>query len=54
MPRTSTYFQYDWRSVGGWNLAFVGGVVLGGVAHVDGLPVHAIPGINKIQNDLRI
>ena len=32
VPRTSPLFQYDWRAVGGWNLAFVGGTVLGGVA----------------------
>jgi uncharacterized membrane protein YedE/YeeE len=31
VPRTSRYLQYDWRSIGGWNLAFVAGIAIGGV-----------------------
>lgn len=30
-PRTAEYFRFDWRRVGGWNLAFAAGIVLGGV-----------------------
>jgi uncharacterized membrane protein YedE/YeeE len=30
-PRRIAYFSYDWRRAGGWNLAFVAGILLGGV-----------------------
>lgn len=30
-PNVADYFRFDWRRVGGWNLAFVVGIVLGGV-----------------------
>ena len=30
-PRRLPYLSYDWRREGSWNLAFVAGVVLGGV-----------------------
>lgn len=30
-PRGLPYFGYDWRRDGGWNLAFVAGIVIGGV-----------------------
>ena len=30
-PRGLPYFAYDWRREGGWNLAFVAGIVIGGV-----------------------
>ncbi|HEX7980058.1 MAG TPA: YeeE/YedE thiosulfate transporter family protein [Gemmatimonadaceae bacterium] len=30
-PRGLPYFGYDWRREGGWNLAFVAGIVIGGV-----------------------
>lgn len=30
-PSRLAYFRYDWRGEGLWNLAFVGGLVLGGV-----------------------
>jgi len=29
-PNVADYFRFDWRRVGGWNLAFVVGIVLGG------------------------
>jgi uncharacterized protein len=29
-PRGLPYFGYDWRREGGWNLAFVAGIVVGG------------------------
>ena len=29
-PGRVEFFRYDWRRVGGWNLAFVVGVLLGG------------------------
>ena len=29
-PGQVAFFRYDWRRVGGWNLAFIVGVVLGG------------------------
>jgi uncharacterized membrane protein YedE/YeeE len=29
-PRRIEFFRYDWRRVGGWNLAFAGGILLGG------------------------
>jgi uncharacterized protein len=29
-PGSTPFFRYDWRRVGGWNLAFVAGVTLGG------------------------
>ena len=29
LPARADYFRYDWRSVGGWNLAFALGIVLG-------------------------
>lgn len=31
LPRRIPYFAYDWRREGGWNLAFVAGIVVGGV-----------------------
>lgn len=30
-PNVADYFRFDWRRVGGWNLAFALGIVLGGV-----------------------
>lgn len=29
-PRQTEFFRYDWRSMGGWNLAFAAGIVVGG------------------------
>lgn len=29
-PGRVDFFRYDWRRVGGWNLAFIAGVLLGG------------------------
>ena len=31
MPGRVEFFRYDWRSAGGWNLAFALGIVVGGV-----------------------
>lgn len=30
LPRNIAFFRYDWRKSGGWNLAFLAGIVLGG------------------------
>jgi len=30
LPRNNTFLLYDWRSIGGWNLAFAAGIVVGG------------------------
>lgn len=30
-PRSAAFFDYDWKAVGGWNLAFAAGIVGGGV-----------------------
>jgi uncharacterized protein len=30
LPGSSEYLRYDWRQVGGWQLAFAAGVMLGG------------------------
>ena len=30
-PRDLSYFRYDWRREGGWNLAFAAGILIGGV-----------------------
>lgn len=30
-PGRADFFRYDWRSVGGWNLAFAAGIVVGGL-----------------------
>jgi len=30
LPSRAAFFQYDWRRVGGWNLAFAVGTLLGG------------------------
>lgn len=30
-PRRIDYFRYDWRREGGWNLAFAGGILTGGI-----------------------
>ena len=30
LPTRAEFFRYDWRSIGGWNLAFAVGVLLGG------------------------
>lgn len=30
LPRGIEYFRYDWRKEGGWNLAMVAGILLGG------------------------
>jgi len=30
-PGQSDYFRYDWRRLGAWNLAFTGGILIGGV-----------------------
>ena len=31
LPRSVAFFHYDWRRAGGWNLAFVLGIVVGGM-----------------------
>ncbi len=31
LPGKVDYFKYDWRKTGGWNLAFVFGILIGGV-----------------------
>jgi uncharacterized protein len=31
VPRGLSYFRYDWRREGGWNLAFAAGILIGGV-----------------------
>ena len=31
LPGRAAFFQYDWRTTGGWNLAFVLGIVIGGM-----------------------
>jgi len=40
VPGRVEYFQYDWRRLGSWNLAFLAGVVLGGfvAARFIGIP----------------
>ncbi len=30
VPSRTEYFRYDWRRVGGWNLAFAVGIIIGG------------------------
>ncbi|MEX0994413.1 MAG: YeeE/YedE thiosulfate transporter family protein [Balneolaceae bacterium] len=30
LPSNISFFQYDWKEEGGWNLSFVAGVILGG------------------------
>ncbi len=30
LPSPTEYLRYDWKGKGGWNLAFAGGIVLGG------------------------
>lgn len=44
MPGRIRYFRYDWRTAGGWNLAFVFGVLLGGMLAArfldSGAPTH--------------
>lgn len=30
VPNRVPFFRYDWRSSGGWNLVFAGGIILGG------------------------
>ncbi len=30
LPTRAEFFRYDWRTVGGWNLAFALGILLGG------------------------
>lgn len=30
LPSRAEFFRYDWRGIGGWNLAFAVGVLLGG------------------------
>ena len=37
-PRSASFFDYDWRSEGGWNLVFVAGVFLGGILSAVALP----------------
>ena len=48
MPGRVAFFSYDWRSTGGWNLAFVVGIVGGGVIasrFLDaGAPIHLSAG----------
>ena len=31
LPRDNTFLRYDWRSVGGWNLALAAGILVGGI-----------------------
>ncbi|HYW50685.1 MAG TPA: YeeE/YedE thiosulfate transporter family protein [Gemmatimonadaceae bacterium] len=31
LPTRAEFFRHDWRALGGWNLAFAAGIVLGGV-----------------------
>lgn len=46
VPSGLDYFTYDWRRVGGWNLAFVAGILTGGLvsALLIGVPA---PGISE-------
>lgn len=30
LPQGPSFFRYDWRKTGGWNLLFVSGIVIGG------------------------
>lgn len=30
LPAKADFFRYDWRRTGGWSLAFVGAIVVGG------------------------
>lgn len=40
VPRRNVFLRYNWLSVGGWNLAFVAGLLFGGAiaVHVLGVP----------------
>ncbi len=40
-PGRVEFFRYDWRRVGGWNLAFIAGVLLGGFIAAHWLADHA-------------
>ena len=46
VPADIRYFKYDWRREGAWNLAFLAGILTGGVisAEIIGVPV---PGISE-------
>ncbi|HSJ64220.1 MAG TPA: YeeE/YedE thiosulfate transporter family protein [Gemmatimonadaceae bacterium] len=49
-PGRNAFLRYDWRSVGGWNLAFAAGLLLGGAiaVHVLGVPMPDIdPGVRQ-------
>lgn len=41
VPGRNTFLRYDWKGVGGWNLAFAAGLLLGGAVavHVLGVPM---------------
>jgi uncharacterized membrane protein YedE/YeeE len=43
-PRRIAFFRYDWRRVGGWNLAFALGITIGGA-----LAVHFLGAGNVVQ-----
>jgi hypothetical protein len=43
VPGSASLFSYDWRREGGWNLAFVSGVLLGGV-----LTALVVPGPDEV------
>ncbi len=44
-PRKVEFLRYDWRGGGGWNLAFLAGIVLGGFMAAHFLPAAAGPAI---------
>ena len=49
LPTTAEFFRYDWKRTGGWSLAFIGGIVLGGfiAAHLLGATVSPVAGATQ-------
>jgi uncharacterized membrane protein YedE/YeeE len=46
LPGDTPFFRYDWRGAGGWNLAFVAGIAVGGFIASTWLASHAPIGIS--------
>jgi hypothetical protein len=42
VPGRLEYFRYDWRKAGGWNLVFLGGILIGGFLASHWGPPHDI------------
>lgn len=49
LPPTAEFFRYDWKRTGGWSLAFISGIVIGGfiATHLLGATMSPVAGATR-------